>query len=216
MKREAHSQNIRNKILHTTRRLFMSQGYYNTTIRQITKECDIKIGTLYHFYKDKEDILLHITEKIFDNASLNADKDIAPADSCYRFVKEFIRHLRLILTDDQSTELYQVAYNSYPISKWVVEKRNERNKELFKKYNPDFSEEDFMIRTLFIKGYMHALANEKINNRVMDFDLIIERSIRIMLNLFNIPSAEIEQALSRARALNAVKETPHNFETWKS
>jgi AcrR family transcriptional regulator len=196
MKRKIHKENIKNKILHTARRLFISQGYNATTIRQIIGECDIKIGTIYHFYKDKEDILLHIAEKIFNHATTIADKDIEVDDSCLRFVKEITSHLNLIVNDPQSKELYVVSYNSSTISKRIIEKRVERNKELFSKYNPDFTEEDYVSRAFFIKGFLQAISMEKGLNNEINSKIITAKSIKIMLNLFNVPHEEIQRVLT--------------------
>ena len=62
MKRIEKSNNIKNKIIEVSRRLFVNQGYQKTTIRQIIEEAGINTGTLYHFFRDKEDIFLRGSE----------------------------------------------------------------------------------------------------------------------------------------------------------
>ena len=46
----------RRLLLKTAKKLFMENGYFNTTIRQITSEADLSTGTFYHFFKSKEEL----------------------------------------------------------------------------------------------------------------------------------------------------------------
>lgn len=199
MKRKIQSENIRNSILHTARKLFMEQGYHSTTIRQITGECDIKIGTLYHFYKDKEEIFLCIVEKIFDSSVNLADLGVDADDSCIRFVKVVLRHFDLILRDEQSRELYLVSYSSLSISKKITAKSVERNKMLFQKYNPDFNDEDFLIKSLMVNGLLFAITISKSNGGIENDNSIIFKSIKSMLKLYNIPQTEMKRTLDFVR-----------------
>ena len=56
--RKANSDAVRNNIIKISRRLFLEQGYENTTVRQVLKKARLSTGSLYHFFKNKEEILL--------------------------------------------------------------------------------------------------------------------------------------------------------------
>ena len=56
--RKANRDVLRNKIIKISRRLFLEQGYENTTVRQVLKKAGLSTGSLYHFFKNKEEILL--------------------------------------------------------------------------------------------------------------------------------------------------------------
>lgn len=45
------------QIVKTSASLFIKNGYYETTTRQIAEACGITSGTLYHYIKAKEDLL---------------------------------------------------------------------------------------------------------------------------------------------------------------
>ncbi len=47
----------RNIILEESRKLFLSNGFHETTIREIAKKSNITSGTLYKHFENKEDIL---------------------------------------------------------------------------------------------------------------------------------------------------------------
>ena len=69
MNRKEKSQQIREKIIEVTRRLFIEQGYSATTIRQILKETGLTTGSLYHFFRNKEDILMQIASDYLEDAN---------------------------------------------------------------------------------------------------------------------------------------------------
>jgi len=48
--------NTRQQILSATLTLFSSKGYFNTSVRDISRESGVSIGSIYHHFKDKEGI----------------------------------------------------------------------------------------------------------------------------------------------------------------
>lgn len=51
-----HKQ-FRGKLLEGSFKLFSQKGYANVTIRSIARELGVSTGSLYHYFKNKEDIL---------------------------------------------------------------------------------------------------------------------------------------------------------------
>jgi AcrR family transcriptional regulator len=56
MKQEARSQRSRTQILETALRLFSSQGYRATNMREIAQQAGVSTGNVYHQFSDKEAI----------------------------------------------------------------------------------------------------------------------------------------------------------------
>ncbi|MEI6244341.1 MAG: TetR/AcrR family transcriptional regulator [Acidobacteriota bacterium] len=54
MKQEARSERSRSQILDAALRLFSSQGYRGTNMREIAEAADVSTGNVYHQFKDKE------------------------------------------------------------------------------------------------------------------------------------------------------------------
>lgn len=46
----------RDKVLATALTLFTSKGYFNTSMRDITRESAVSTGSIYHYFKDKEGV----------------------------------------------------------------------------------------------------------------------------------------------------------------
>jgi AcrR family transcriptional regulator len=56
-------QERRRELIDTAERLFMERGYEHTAISDIVKELNIAQGTLYYYFRSKEDILEAVVEK---------------------------------------------------------------------------------------------------------------------------------------------------------
>lgn len=54
MKQEARSERSRSQILAAALRLFSSQGYRGTNMREIAESAGVSTGNVYHQFKDKE------------------------------------------------------------------------------------------------------------------------------------------------------------------
>lgn len=50
------------KILSTAKKLFLAQGYSETTLTEISKKSGISVGSIYHRFPDKQSILYAILE----------------------------------------------------------------------------------------------------------------------------------------------------------
>jgi TetR/AcrR family fatty acid metabolism transcriptional regulator len=60
-----HSADKRQRILQVAVQAFSEKGYARTTIAEIARKADVADGTVYGYFKNKEDILLSISEEHF-------------------------------------------------------------------------------------------------------------------------------------------------------
>jgi AcrR family transcriptional regulator len=75
-------QNIEERILVQAEELFLSQGYPTCDLRQIARKADIAVGTIYHYYKNKEDLYIHVLafswKKTIQKLAEIASEDLKP------------------------------------------------------------------------------------------------------------------------------------------
>jgi AcrR family transcriptional regulator len=157
MKREEHRKAITKKVLEVSRNLFMTRGYEKTTIKDIVSETDITTGSLYHFFRDKEDILLHLTADVFDTAASMADRMTGNnRDPWLRLSLELALQLHTAMNSATIAEIYLKAYESAQISDLIVRRACERNREMFREALPEVTPDDIYIMSLSIKGILHS------------------------------------------------------------
>ncbi len=58
--REAH----RREILDAAERVLVRKGYHAATVEEIAQEAEFSVGTIYNFFKGKEDLYARVVEKI--------------------------------------------------------------------------------------------------------------------------------------------------------
>ena len=69
----------RQKIIDTTIELIQSKGAGFITVRNVCQAADLSIGTFYHYFRDKDDLMMYfISETSFEDCKLKTDiHDIA-------------------------------------------------------------------------------------------------------------------------------------------
>ena len=69
-RKEREKQQRRNDIIDTAEKLFFSNGFENTTMDQVAEDAELSKGTLYLYFKNKDDIFEAISAR---GANLLAD-----------------------------------------------------------------------------------------------------------------------------------------------
>jgi AcrR family transcriptional regulator len=65
-RKERERQEVRKLILDSAMKLFLEEGYKNVTIRKIAKQIEYSPGTIYLYFKDKDDILYTLQSIAFE------------------------------------------------------------------------------------------------------------------------------------------------------
>ncbi len=73
----------RQRILDTALRLFGSVGYFNTSLQDIRREADVSIGTIYHYFQNKEAIAGALYQELVAMMSSTLDSIFAAHDATH-------------------------------------------------------------------------------------------------------------------------------------
>ena len=65
-RRELNKRNCRARILKSSRKLFSTKGYENTTIEDVAQRSEVSKATLYNYFPNKESLLIGIAEEELD------------------------------------------------------------------------------------------------------------------------------------------------------
>jgi TetR/AcrR family fatty acid metabolism transcriptional regulator len=96
-------------ILEAAVKVFARQGFYQSTVAQIAKEAGVADGTIYLYFKNKDDILVHFfnyrTKQVFDRFRA----EVKIADNSLDKLRNLIRrHLTEFQRDRDMAVVYQV------------------------------------------------------------------------------------------------------------
>jgi TetR/AcrR family fatty acid metabolism transcriptional regulator len=97
------------QILEAAVKIFARQGFHQSTIAQIAKEAGVADGTIYLYFKNKDDILVQFfsyrTKQVFESFREEVDRAETSADKLRNLVR---RHLAEFQRDRDGAVVYQV------------------------------------------------------------------------------------------------------------
>lgn len=79
----------RNQILSVALGLFFNKGYKNTTMSEIAKEANISKGLIYHYFKNKAELLFSYQDKL-DECLDEINLFSSPKTAIYEFGRRFL------------------------------------------------------------------------------------------------------------------------------
>ncbi|MDX3895868.1 TetR/AcrR family transcriptional regulator [Pusillimonas sp.] len=102
-------------ILEAASNLFIKLGYEGTTMQDIAKELDISRSALYYYYKNKEEILVSLTEGLTLAAEQLASQVVEKGKAPEEALREIVyQHAKLILYRPVQFRVVDQAMGSLP------------------------------------------------------------------------------------------------------
>jgi TetR/AcrR family fatty acid metabolism transcriptional regulator len=87
---EEKKKDKRNKIINAALEIFTEQGFHNTRLDDIAKEANVAKGTLYLYFKSKEDLFVHCLLDGSEKDTENAQKIIQSNESFKKRLKKLV------------------------------------------------------------------------------------------------------------------------------
>jgi AcrR family transcriptional regulator len=204
VKRKNHEKEVRSRIIHVARGLFITRGFLETSMREIVSRAKVTTGSLYHFFENKEEILRCIVGEVFDRSAQKADRLAGKTeDPIFRFSLEIGLQMVVVADKRPIAEIYRFSYQSYAITKLITEKAARRNEELFRVYHPEWTERDFLFRSVAVKGVLEYSVRERLQNQ--DYRLLeaLPEILAQCCSILGAPPERIQRGVRRAiKALN--------------
>lgn len=64
-RKEREKEEMKTKILEAAKKLFLDHGFEKTSIRNIAEEIEYSPGTIYLYFKDKNELLFALHQEAF-------------------------------------------------------------------------------------------------------------------------------------------------------
>ena len=138
------SSETKRKILTVCVRLFLEQGYKNTSVSQIVEEAGVARGSYLNLFPTKEKILLELVEAMFSGqfsvARSIADRNLPPV---YAYAVETAIQITLTELNEHLRDIYIEAYSLPETSEYIYLHTTYELKQIFGKNFPDYDDSDF-------------------------------------------------------------------------
>lgn len=97
------------KIIDAATKVFAKKGFYNAKVSEIAHEAGIADGTIYIYFKHKDDILISLFEEKMKEVLDNMKKQISLESDPLKKIEKFaLVHLKLIQDNKDIAEIIQV------------------------------------------------------------------------------------------------------------
>lgn len=99
----------RQKIIDAAISVFSRRGFYNSTVADVAREADVADGTIYLYFKSKDDLLISIFEHSMDFFIQTAEEELARAKNPAEKLKKFVAlHLKLVQNNQDLAQVIQI------------------------------------------------------------------------------------------------------------
>lgn len=99
----------RNRILKSAVKVFAQKGFYNAKVAEIAKGADVADGTIYLYFKNKDEMLISIFEEEMARFIRKIEQELATTDDIIEKIKIFIRtHLEFVKINPKLAQVFQL------------------------------------------------------------------------------------------------------------
>ena len=189
------SSETRRKILTVCVRLFLEQGYKNTSVSQIVDEAGVARGSYLNLFPTKDRVLLDLTETMFGGqfgmARSIADTKLPPV---YAYAVETAIQLTLTELNENLREIYIEAYSLPETSEYIYLHTTAELKQIFSANFPDYSDSDFYEMEIGTAGLMRNYMARKCDIH-FPLERKLSRFLTAAMRVYRVPEDELEQAV---------------------
>ena len=183
------------RILQTCVRLFLENGYRQTTTTQILQEAQVSSSSFQNLFRCKDGVLLELVNFMFENqfgmARSIVDGTLPPV---YVYAAETALQITLTELNHNLREIYLEVYTQQQLLDCVQRATARELYGIFGPYQPELTEQDFYELELGSSGLMRGYMA---NPCTADFPL--ERKLNKFLTLalrgYKVPEEELQQVL---------------------
>ncbi len=97
------------KIIQAATKVFAEKGFYNSKVADVAKEAQVADGTIYLYFKNKDDLLISIFEDSMDSFTSAVQQKMDEAQDPTEKLRQFITlHLALVRENQDTAQVLQI------------------------------------------------------------------------------------------------------------
>ena len=190
------------KILTACVRLFLEQGYKETSITQITENAGVTRGSFQNLFHTKDAVLMELVETMF-SGQFGAAKGITGQQlpPVYAYAAETAIQLTLTELNERLREIYLEAYSLPDTAEYIHLRTTAELKQIFGGNFPGYSDSDFYEMEIGTAGLMRGYMARKCDIH-FPLDRKLSRFLTAAMRVYRVPEEEQRQVLAFIRSLD--------------
>lgn len=192
--RRYNSREAKRRILSACVKLFIEQGYKETTMNDILSSADVSCGTFQNIFKTKSGVLFELMRFMFD-AQFSQASSIAEKEKPYLvYAAETAVQIAIVEQNENLRQIYTVAYNTPSTVEYIYQQTSTKLFELFSFYRPELSESDFYELEIGTAGIMRGYMMRPCD-KYFTLEKKLSRFLEMSLCAYGVPEKERREAI---------------------
>ena len=183
------------RILQACVRLFLENGYHQTTMVQILREAYVSSSSFQNLFRSKDGVLRELVDFMFENQFGTARK-VAGAElpPVYVYAAETALQITLTELNENLREIYLEAYIQERVLDYIQRATAKELYRIFGPYQPELTEQDFYELEFGSAGLMRGYMA---NPCTADFTLErkLNKFVTLALRGYKVPEEELQKVL---------------------
>ena len=166
--------------------MFLEVGYSKTSPQMIAKELKVSTGNLTYYYPTKEHLLAVLTDLLckyqWKMIKEEADGGIS---SLLALCFELMTMAAACEESEVAKDFFVSTYQSPKCLEIIHNNDTARAKEVFAKYCPDWTDEQFREAEILVAGIEHATLNAI--DKTVPLETRISGALNAIMTIYNVP-----------------------------
>lgn len=174
------------QIIQLAAKLFIEEGYSNTSFSKIAKALDLSTGNITFYFKSKDYLLAQLVAELFDFQRLLIEQAADDGkSSLLAYCLELTSIAPICEEDEPIRDFFTASYISPVTLALIRENDTEKTKEVFGQFRPDWTDAQWAATENIVSGIEYAT----IMTREADTPLPmqIERTLNAIMLLYGVP-----------------------------
>ena len=184
------------RILQVCVRLFLENGYHQTTMTQILREAQVSSSSFQNLFRSKDGVLMELVKFMFENQFDIARKVAGtPLPPVYVYAAETALQITLTELNENLREIYLEVYTQEHLLDYIQCATAKELQGIFGPYQPELTEQDFYELEFGTAGLMRGYM---VNPCTADFTLErkLNKFVTLALRGYKVPENELQKVLT--------------------
>lgn len=216
MTRKYRRRPTKQMIIQMGTHLYLTEGFTTTTNNKICKALDISAGQFTFHFPTKEHLLLELIKELCSFQWEEINRVVAQGDSgLYAYALEIASQTAICEKNENARDFYSAAF-THPMSVALIKDYDyKKAQQIFGKYNPDWTEKDFICVENIAAGIEWATIVTPCNENTSLEDKI-KTALESSFKIYNVPKSETQPVIDSILAMDYGKFGNNLLEEFKN
>lgn len=201
MAKTAKKESVKDRILYVSTRMFLENGYTDTTVKMICDELSISKGHFNFYFNAKEYVLAELVEMLcefqWELMKREADDGIS---SLLAVCLELMSMAAACEEEKAAKDFFVSSYQS-PFCLEIIQKNDAvRAKEVFAKYCSDWTDEHFREAEILVSGIEYSTLNAVDDS--VQLETRIAGALNAIMTIYNVPGEIRKTKIDKVLAMD--------------